>query len=85
MTTSPTDARHHAVSGANVRADWLFSRNDAIGNAAVVVAAGLVAWIGSPWPDVVAAGVVATLFLQSALTILRDASRDLKVASTGKA
>ncbi len=33
----------HRAGGANMRAVWLFSRNDAIGNAVVVVAAGLVA------------------------------------------
>lgn len=38
----------HRVGNANMRAVWLFSRNDAIGNLAVVVAAGLVAISGSP-------------------------------------
>ena len=38
-------------SDANVRAVWQFSRNDAIGNAAVVAAAVVVAWNGRAWPD----------------------------------
>ena len=38
----------HRTGDANVRAVWLFSRNDAIGNAAVVAAAVLVGWSGSP-------------------------------------
>lgn len=67
----------HRAGDANVRAVWLFSRNDAIGNAAVVVAAGLVAWTGTPWPDLVVAVVIAGLFLQSASLIIRDARRDL--------
>ena len=67
----------HRAGDANVRAVWLFSRNDAIGNAAVVAAAGLVAWLGSPWPDLVVAVVVAGLFLQSSWAIIRDARRDL--------
>ncbi len=46
----------HRTGDANVRAVWLFSRNDAIGNAAVVVAAGLVAWTRSPWPDLALGG-----------------------------
>lgn len=70
----------HRAGDANVKAVWLFSRNDAIGNAAVVVAAGLVAWSGTPWPDLVVAIVVAGLFLQSAWTIIRDARADLKQA-----
>ena len=70
----------HRAGDANVKAVWLFSRNDAIGNAAVVVAAGLVAWTGTPWPDLIVAIVVAGLFLQSAWSIIRDARADLKQA-----
>ncbi|MZR12875.1 cation transporter [Maritimibacter sp. DP07] len=63
---------------ANMRAVWLFSRNDAIGNAAVVVAAGLVAWLGSAWPDLIVAFGIAGLFLHSSWSIIRDARADLK-------
>ena len=67
----------HRSGDANVRAVWLFSRNDAIGNAAVVVAAGLVAWTDRPWPDLVVAAVIAALFLDSSVRIVRDARADL--------
>ncbi|CFX34540.1 Heavy metal transport/detoxification protein [Candidatus Filomicrobium marinum] len=67
----------HRKGDANVRAVWLFSRNDAIGNAAVVAAAGLVAWTGSAWPDLLVAMVIAGLFLQSSWSIVRDARADL--------
>ena len=70
----------HRSGDANVRAVWLFSRNDAIGNAAVVVAAGLVAWLRTPWPDLVVAALIASLFLQSAWAIIRDARADLRDA-----
>lgn len=70
----------HRSGDANVRAVWLFSRNDAIGNAAVVVAAGLVAWLRTPWPDLIVAGLIASLFLQSAWAIIRDARADLRDA-----
>jgi cation diffusion facilitator family transporter len=70
----------HRSGDANVRAVWLFSRNDAIGNAAVVAAAGLVAWTDSPWPDLVVALVIAGLFLQSSWSIVRDARSDLRAA-----
>lgn len=70
----------HRKGDANVRAVWLFSRNDAIGNAAVVVAAGLVWWTGTPWPDLAVAAVIAALFLQSAWSIISDARADLKQA-----
>lgn len=71
----------HRRGDANARAVWLFSRNDAIGNAAVVVAAGLVWWTGTPWPDLIVAAVIAGLFLQSSWSIVRDARRDLAEAA----
>lgn len=62
---------------ANLQAIWLFSRNDAIANIVVIVAAGLVAWTGSAWPDLVVAGVIALLFLHSAYEIVRSARSEL--------
>ena len=62
---------------ANVRAIWLFSRNDALANVAVIAAAGLVAWTGSAWPDFAVAGVIALLFLHSAYEIVKGARREL--------
>ncbi|MEX0742249.1 MAG: cation transporter, partial [Phycisphaeraceae bacterium] len=68
----------HRTGDANVRAVWLFSRNDAIGNAAVVLAAGLVAWTGTAWPDLVVAAAIAGLFLHASWSIIRDANADLR-------
>jgi len=62
---------------ANVRAVWLFSRNDALANVAVIAAAGLVYWTRSAWPDLVVAAIIAVLFLHSAYEIVRDARREL--------
>ena len=70
----------HRKGDANMRAVWLFSRNDAIGNLAVVVAAVLVWWLDTPWPDLLVAFAVAGLFLQSAWSIIRDARSDLAQA-----
>ncbi|WP_244649392.1 cation transporter [Neoaquamicrobium sediminum] len=70
----------HRKGDANVRAVWLFSRNDAIGNLMVVLAAGLVFWTGTQWPDLVVAFIIAGLFLQSAWSIIRDARSDLRDA-----
>lgn len=58
---------------ANVRSVWLCSRNDAIGNIAVVLAALGVWGTASGWPDVAVATILAGLFLQSATKILRQA------------
>lgn len=62
---------------ANVRAIWLFSRNDAVANIAVIIAAGLVAWTGKAWPDLAVAGVIAILFLHSAWEITRGALAEM--------
>ena len=62
----------------NVRAVWLFSRNDALGNIAVVIAAGFVALTSTPWPDLVVAVIIAGLFLQSSWSIVRKALLKLK-------
>ena len=70
----------HRTGDANVRAVWLFSRNDAIGNAAVVVAAGFVALTDTPWPDLIVAVVIAWLFLQSSWSIVRSARGELRTA-----
>lgn len=70
----------HRSGDANVRAVWLFSRNDAFGNLTVVIAAVLVAATATPWPDVAAAFLIAGLFLHSSWSIVRDAWADLAVA-----
>ena len=62
---------------AQARAIWLFSRNDAINNIAVIVAAALVFWLGSAWPDVIVAGAIAAIFLHSAWEIIHDARQEL--------
>jgi len=67
----------HRHGDANVRAVWLFSRNDAIGNLAVILAAGLVVWTKTPWPDLVVAAIIAALFLHSSWAIINDARADL--------
>ena len=58
---------------ANVRSVWLCSRNDAVGNVAVIAAAGLVALTNTAWPDLIVAALMAGLFLSSAVQILRRA------------
>lgn len=72
----------HRAGDANVRAVWLFSRNDAIGNTAVVVAAVLVGLTGTSWPDLIVAFAIAGLFLQSSRVIVRDARRDISESRT---
>lgn len=65
---------------ANVRSVWLCSRNDAIGNVAVMLAALGVWSTASGWPDVIVAAILATLFLNSASKILRQALGEWRLA-----
>jgi Co/Zn/Cd efflux system component len=58
---------------ANVRSVWLCSRNDAIGNVAVMVAALGVWGSATAWPDLAVAAIMAGLFFTSAARILRQA------------
>ena len=58
---------------ANVRSVWLCSRNDAIGNVAVMIAALIVWGTASAWPDLVVATFMAGLFLWSSFLIIRQA------------
>ena len=58
---------------ANVRSVWLCSRNDAIGNVAVMFAALGVWGTSSGWPDLIVAMIMAGLFLSSAFQIMRQA------------
>ena len=71
----------HRKGDANVRAVWLFSRNDALGNILVIVAAGFVFWTSTSWPDLIAAGIIASLFLQSSWSIIKDARNDIQKTS----
>ncbi|WP_289035553.1 cation diffusion facilitator family transporter [uncultured Roseibium sp.] len=57
---------------ANVRSVWLCSRNDAIGNVAVMLAALAVWATSTAWPDLIVAALMATLFVSSAAQILRQ-------------
>jgi Co/Zn/Cd efflux system component len=55
---------------ANVRSVWLCSRNDAIGNLIVIVAGAAVWQTGSAWPDLIAACILASLFVYSSIQII---------------
>ncbi|MDX1709791.1 MAG: cation diffusion facilitator family transporter [Rhodovibrionaceae bacterium] len=69
---------------ANVRSVWLCSRNDAIGNLAVVLAASGVFISGTAWPDLIVAAIMAGLFLSAALRIVRQAAQEMRLAAAGQ-
>jgi Co/Zn/Cd efflux system component len=61
----------------NMRSAWVCSRNDVIGNAAVLLAAAAVAATSSPWPDIVVGLAVAGVFSYSATQVVREATGKL--------
>ncbi|MDF1775589.1 MAG: cation transporter [Rhizobiaceae bacterium] len=63
---------------ANVRSVWLCSRNDAIGNVAVMVASAAVWLTTSAWPDLMVAMIMAGLFLRSSQLILVQAWQEYR-------
>src|SRR5574343_628690 len=65
---------------ANMRSVWLCSRNDAIGNVAVVLAAAGVLGTGSAWPDLAVAVLMAALGLSAARSVMGQARRELRAA-----
>lgn len=63
---------------ANVRSVWLCSRNDAIGNVAVMLAAVGVFGTGTGWPDLLVAGIMASLFVNSSIKIIKQSRDEMK-------
>ena len=63
---------------ANMRSVWLCSRNDAIGNVAVMLAAAGVFGTGTLWPDVVVALVLGVLGLSAGRSVIVQARGELK-------
>lgn len=70
---------------ANVRSVWLCSRNDAIGNVTVLLAAAGVWASDTAWPDLMVATVMAGLFLYSSAHIIRQSLRELSSAANAGA
>jgi Co/Zn/Cd efflux system component len=62
---------------ANMRSVWLCTRNDVLGNIAVLFAAAGVFGTGSVWPDVAVAALLAALGLSSGRVVMRQARAEL--------
>ena len=68
----------HRAGDAQRRSVWLCSRNDALGNLAVLAAAAGVWATAHGWPDIVVALVLAGLALSSGVSVIRHARRELR-------
>jgi len=63
---------------ANMRSAWICTRNDVVGNLAVLLAAAGVFGTGTGWPDLVVATIMAALALQGAALVIRQAWGELR-------
>jgi Co/Zn/Cd efflux system component len=63
---------------ANMRSVWLCSRNDALSNLAVMLAALGVFGTGSAWPDALVAAVMALLAISAGVSVVRQARGELR-------
>lgn len=66
----------HKNDDLNFRSVWICSRNDIIANLAVILAAILVGYFSSAWPDLIIGLGIAILFIKSAIGILQEAKRE---------
>jgi Co/Zn/Cd efflux system component len=67
---------------ANMRSVWICSRNDAVGNLAVMLAALGVFGTGTGWPDMIVAAIMGGLGLWGGWQIMRQARAELPTRST---
>ena len=65
---------------SDMRSVWLCSRNDAIGNLAVMAAALGVFGTGSAWPDLIVAGIMGGLAITAGFSVVRHARSDIREA-----
>jgi Co/Zn/Cd efflux system component len=68
----------HRHGDANMRSAWICTRNDVLGNVAVLFAALGVFGTRTGWPDVIVAAIMATLALQGAATVAKQALGELR-------
>lgn len=71
----------HRSEDLNMRSVWICSRNDAIGNLAVVLAALGVFGTGSVWPDSLVAGLISGMAIWGGLSILRQAGHEARASA----
>lgn len=71
----------YRAGDANMRSVWICSRNDAIGNCAVLAAALGVLGTGQAWPDLLVAGLMASLAIWGSIEVFGQARGELSTPS----
>jgi Co/Zn/Cd efflux system component len=73
----------YRTGDANMRSVWICSRNDAIGNVAVVLAAAGVFGTGTAWPDLAVASIMALLGISGGVQIVAQARGEVSANTDG--
>lgn len=71
----------YRTGDANMRSVWICSRNDAIGNVAVLAAALGVFGTGRAWPDLLVAGIIAAQAIWGGWQVIAQARSELRMAT----
>lgn len=71
----------HRADNLNMSSVWLCSRNDLFANGGVILAGIAVIYSQSRWPDIIVGGIIAALFLKSAVSVLRLSIASLRSQS----
>jgi cation diffusion facilitator family transporter len=71
----------HRADNLNMSSVWLCSRNDLFANGGVILAGIAVIYSQSRWPDIIVGGIIAALFLKSAVSVLRQSITSLRSQS----
>jgi len=72
----------YRAGDSNMRSVWICTRNDVLGNLAVLLAALGVFGTGTGWPDVMVAVIMASLALQGAWVVLNQSRAELRIATS---
>jgi Co/Zn/Cd efflux system component len=72
----------YRTGDSNMRSAWVCTRNDVLGNFAVLAAAFGVFGTGTGWPDIAVAAIMATLALQGAYLVLTQSWSELRIAGS---
>jgi Co/Zn/Cd efflux system component len=70
---------------ANMRSAWICTRNDVLGNLAVLLAAAGVFGTGTGWPDIIVATIMASLALQGSWLVVQQSLHELRQGSLAPA
>lgn len=68
----------------HMRASWIFSKNDVLANLGVIIAAALIYYTGSRWPDLVIGSIITLVVFRGGLQVLKEAKDDRLVQKTAQ-